>query len=161
MTQKPSVKVLVLHGAGLNMRGKVSIQKYGTMTLADYERAILGYAEEINNSPSATCRIELEFFQSNTEGEHIDRLYAAHDDPSIAAAVINPGGFSKGYRALALACEQMRYPVYEVHISNPAAGGVVSEIAPSVRGTVAGFGILGYMMVLQALSRTLVPPKPN
>jgi len=36
--------------------------------------------------------MEVEFFQSNSEGDHIDRLYAAHDDSSIIAAVINPGG---------------------------------------------------------------------
>lgn len=42
--------------------------------------------------------------------------------------------------------------MYEVHISNPAANGVVSEIAPAVRGSVVGFGVLGYSMVLQSIS---------
>lgn len=77
-------KVLVVHGAGLCMRGKAQIEKFGTLTLADYERHILHYAEQHH--------LDIEFFQSNSEGSVIDRLYAAHDDGDVDGAIINPGG---------------------------------------------------------------------
>jgi hypothetical protein len=77
-------KVLVVHGAGLSMRGKVQIEKFGPLTLPDYERHILQYAEEHH--------LDIEFFHSNSEGSVIDRLYAAHDEGDIDAAIINPGG---------------------------------------------------------------------
>ncbi len=77
-------KVLVVHGAGLCMRGKAQIEKFGTLTLADYERHILHYAEQHH--------LDVEFFQSNSEGSVIDRLYAAHDDGDVDGAIINPGG---------------------------------------------------------------------
>jgi 3-dehydroquinate dehydratase len=77
-------KVLVVHGAGMCMRGKTQIEKFGPLTLADYERHIVQYAEQHN--------LDIEFFGSNSEGSVIDRLYAAHDEGDVDGAIINPGG---------------------------------------------------------------------
>ncbi len=137
------MKVLVIHGAGMNMRGKAQIEVFGPMTLPEYDAAIRGYAAELG--------IAVEVFHSNVEGETIDRLYAAHDDLSIDAAIINPSGFSRGYPSLVAAIGQVRFPTIEVHISNPARRGNTSDIATACRATLTGFGIAGYELALRGL----------
>jgi 3-dehydroquinate dehydratase-2 len=112
------MKILVIHGAGMNMRGKAQVDVFGPITLPEYDAAIRRYAAELG--------VEVEIFHSNIEGETINRLYAAHDDPTIDAAIINPNGYTRGYPALVNAIGQVRFPTIEVHISNPARRGVVS-----------------------------------
>ena len=134
-------RVLVLHGAGIDMRGKAQVEVFGPLTMADYDEAIRSWAGELG--------LDVEIFHSNIEGEVIDRLYAAHDG-GVDAAIINPAGYTTGHPALAAAIAQVRFPTIEVHLSNPSARGVTSGISPSCRGTVAGFGIFGYRIALMA-----------
>jgi len=133
-------KVLVIHGAGMNMRGKSQIDVFGPMTLPEYDQHIRRYASELG--------VEVEIFHSNIEGEVINKLYAAHDG-GVDAAIINPAGYTTGHPALAAAIGQVRFPVFELHISNPAWRGRVSEIAPACRGVLTGFGIFGYYLALR------------
>jgi 3-dehydroquinate dehydratase-2 len=135
-------KVLVIHGAGMNMRGKTQIEIFGPMTLPEYDQHIRRYASELG--------VEVEIFHSNIEGEVINKLYSAHD-AGADAAVINPAGYTTGHPALAAAIAQVTFPVYELHISNPARRGRVSEIAPACRGVVTGFGIFGYYLALKGI----------
>ena len=65
-------KVLVIQGAGMNMRGKAQLETFGPMTLGEMNEQIVGYAEELG--------MDVEMFHSNIEGEVINALYAAHDD---------------------------------------------------------------------------------
>lgn len=140
-------KILVVHGAGMDMRGKMQVEVFGPMTLPQYDAAIRGYAEALG--------VAVEIFHSNIEGEVINRVYAAHEDATIDAAIINPGGYTRGYPALVAALGGVRFPVVEVHISNPARRGVVSEVATASRGAVAGFGVAGYKLALQGLLEIL------
>ena len=133
-------KVLVIHGAGMNMRGKSQLDVFGPMTLPEYDQHIRRYASEL--------AIEVEIFHSNIEGEVINKLYAAHDG-GVDAAIINPAGYTTGHPALAAAIGQVKFPVFELHISNPARRGRVSEIAPACRGVLTGFGIFGYYLALR------------
>lgn len=135
-------KILVIQGAGLDMRGKSQIEIFGPMTLADYDRHVETYAAELG--------LEIEIFQSNVEGDVIARLRDAAD-AGIDAAVINPGGFTKGHPALATAIAEARFPTVEVHISHPAMRGTTSEIAPATKGSVTGFGVGGYRLALAGL----------
>jgi len=135
-------KVLVIHGAGMNMRGKSQIDVFGPMTLPEYDQHIRRYASELD--------VEVEIFHSNIEGEVINKLYAAHDG-GVDAAIINPAGYTTGHPALAAAIGQVRFPVFELHISNPARRGRVSEIAPACRGVLTGFGIFGYYLALRGI----------
>jgi len=135
-------KVLVIHGAGKNMRGKSQIDVFGPMTLPEYDQHIRRYASELG--------VEVEIFHSNIEGEVINKLYAAHDG-GVDAAIINPAGYTTGHPALAAAIGQVRFPVFELHISNPARRGRVSEIAPACRGVLTGFGIFGYYLALRGV----------
>ena len=135
-------KVLVIHGAGMNMRGKSQLDVFGPMTLPEYDQHIRRYASELG--------VEVEIFHSNIEGEVINKLYAAHDG-GVDAAIINPAGYTTGHPALAAAIGQVKFPVFELHISNPARRGRVSEIAPACRGVLTGFGILGYSLTLRGI----------
>jgi 3-dehydroquinate dehydratase-2 len=139
-------KILVIHGAGMNMRGKVQTEIFGPMTLPEYDERIRGYANELG--------VEIEIFHSNIEGEVINRLYAANDQ-GFDAAIFNPAGFSRGYPALVAAISQVKLPTIELHMSNPVRRGPISETATVSQGMVTGFGIVGYYLGLRGLRDTL------
>src|SRR3546814_19432982 len=108
---------------------------FGAMTLPEYDASIRAAAEDLGLSP--------EIFQSNAEGEVVDKLYEAAGR-GVAGAVINPAGFSIGYRGLTVAIDQVEFPVVEVHVSNPAHHGIQSDVGKVCRATVTGFGVGGY-----------------
>ena len=139
-------KILIIHGAGMNMRGKVQTEIFGPMTLPEYDERIRGFASELG--------LEAEIFHSNIEGEVINRLYDANDR-GIDAAIFNPAGFSRGYPALVAAISQVKFPTIEVHMSNPVRRGPLSETAVVSQGMVTGFGIWGYYVALRGLRETL------
>jgi 3-dehydroquinate dehydratase-2 len=139
-------KILIIHGAGMNMRGKVQTEIFGTMTLPEYDAQIRKYAAELG--------VEIDIFHSNIEGEVVNRLYAAND-AGFDGAIFNPAGFSRGYPALVAAIGQVKFPTIEVHISNPVRRGPVSDTATVSRGMVTGFGVEGYYLALRGL-RSLV-----
>ena len=139
-------KVLIVHGAGMNMRGKVQTEVFGPMTLKEYDEHIHKYAAELG--------IEVEIFHSNIAGEVINKFYEAHDR-GVDAALINPAGYSTGHPALVAAIAQVGFPTIEVHISNPARRGGVSEIARVSQSTVTGFGIFGYSLALRGVRALL------
>jgi 3-dehydroquinate dehydratase II len=136
------MKLLVVQGAGMNMRGKTQTEIFGTMTLDQYNQHILQYANDLD--------IEVEIVHSNIEGEVINFLYNAND-LGFDGALINPAGFSRGYPALTAAISQLSFPVIEVHISNPVRRGPVSDTAQVSLGMVTGFGVLGYYLAMRGL----------
>ena len=143
-------KVLIIHGVGMNMRGKVQTDVFGTMTLQEYDEQIHKYASELG--------VEVEIFHSNIEGEVINKIYEAHDR-GVDAALINPAGYSTGQPALVAALSQVRFPTIEVHISNPARRGGTSDITRASLGTVTGFGIFGYYLALRGVRDLLEAKK--
>ena len=138
-------KVLVIHGAGMNMRGKVQVDVFGPMTLPEYDKHIRQYASELG--------VDVETFHSNIEGEVINKIYEAHE-AGVDGAIINPAGYTSGHPALVAAISQVKFPTIEVHVSNPARRGNTSDIARACRGSLAGFGVYGYYMALRALLDT-------
>jgi 3-dehydroquinate dehydratase-2 len=141
-------RILVIHGAGMNMRGKLLVDVFGPMTLPEYDRHIRAYATDLG--------LDVEIFQSNIEGKVIDQLYEAQER-GIDGVIFNPSAYMAGYPALAAAIGQVRFPLIEVHVSNPARRGAVSEIAKVCRGVVTGFGIFGYYMALRGLREIITP----
>ncbi len=139
-------RILIIHGAGMNMRGKVQTEIFGKMTLPEYDAHIRGYAAELG--------VEIEIFHSNVEGNVIDRLYAANDE-GFHAALFNPAGFSRGCPALTAAISEVTFPTIEVHISNPVRRGPVSDTAQVSPGIVAGFGEIGNYVALHGVRSTL------
>ena len=126
----------------MGMRGKAQVEMFGSITLPEYDAAIRGFAGELG--------VQVDIFHSNLEGEAINRLYQGHD-AGIDGAIINPAGFTVGYPALCAAISQVNYPVYELHISNPALRGRISEVGMATKGVISGFGIHGYRLALEGL----------
>jgi 3-dehydroquinate dehydratase II len=143
-------KILVIHGAGMNMRGKVQLEIFGPMTLPEYDQRIRGFASELG--------LDVEIFHSNIEGEIVNKLYEANER-GIDAAIFNPAAFGSGYPALVAALSQVRFPTIEVHISNPIRRGPASQTAAVSQGVVAGFGIAGYELALRGLRDLLAAKK--
>ncbi len=137
-------KVLVLQGAGMNMRGKSQVEIFGSATLDQINEQVKSYAKSLG--------IQVEIVHSNMEGELINALYQAHDD-GYDGAVINPAGFTTGTGPLRNAITQVRFPVIEVHVTNPAARGTVSNVLPAAKGCVYGFGVYGYYLALEGLKQ--------
>ena len=135
-------KVLVIQGAGMNMRGKTQVEIFGTATLDEINEQIRGYAEGLG--------LEVELFHSNIAGEVVNALYDAHDR-DFDAALINPAGYTTVTGPLPAAIAQVKFPVVEVHASNPTSRGVVSNILPVCKGSVYGFGVYGYRLALEAV----------
>ena len=135
-------KILVVHGAGLNMRGKAEVDLFGPLTLAQYDEHIRRYAQELD--------MEVEIFHSNVEGEVINRFYDAFER-KVDGALINPAGYTTDHPALYAAMTQVGFPVVEVHLSNPAARGRISDAGKVCRAVVTGFGIYSYSLALRGL----------
>ena len=144
-------KILIVHGAGMNMRGKVQTEIFGKMTLPEYDEKIRAYAHELG--------VDIEVFHSNIEGEVVNKFYAANDagadGSTVDAAVFNPAGFSRGYPALTAAIGQVKFPTIEVHISNPLRRGPASDTSGVSLGFVAGYGVFGYYLALRGLKELL------
>ena len=143
-------KILIVHGAGMNMRGKVQTEIFGPMTLPEYDERIRGYAAELG--------LDIEIFHSNLEGEVINKFYEA-DDKGYDAALFNPAAFGSGYPALVAAISQVKFLTIEVHISNPIRRGPASETARVSHGIVAGFGLPGYYVALLGVRDMLAARK--
>jgi 3-dehydroquinate dehydratase II len=143
-------KILIVHGAGMNMRGKVQTEIFGPMTLPQYDERIRGWAAELG--------LDIEIFHSNVEGEIVNKFYEANDK-GFAAALFNPAAFGSGYPALVAAISQVSFPTIEVHISNPIRRGPASETARVSHGIVAGFGLPGYYVALLGVRDMLAARK--
>jgi 3-dehydroquinate dehydratase-2 len=141
--------VLILNGPNLNLLGSRSPEIYGTRTLAE--------AEELCRREAASLGLEVDFRQSNHEGQLIDWIQAAgpgaRDGRSIGA-VFNPGALTHTSVALHDAIEAVRLPVIEVHLSNVHNREEFrhqSWISPVARGIIIGLGIHGYPLAIRAL----------
>jgi 3-dehydroquinate dehydratase-2 len=136
-------RVLVLHGPNLNLLGTREPAIYGHTTLADIDGELARRGAELG--------LEVESFQSNHEGQLIDRIQAARGRAS--AIIINPGGYTHTSVALRDALAAVGLPVIEVHLSNVAAREEFrhrSLIAPIAVGQIAGLGAIGYRLALEA-----------
>jgi 3-dehydroquinate dehydratase-2 len=139
--------IYVLNGPNLNLLGLREPHIYGAETLDDIADRLEERARGLG--------LRLEIRQSNHEGHLIDWLHEAGVE-GARAVILNPGGFTHNSVALHDAVKAIGVPVIEVHLSNPAAREPFrhrSLIAPVARGTVAGFGALGYELALDAASR--------
>ncbi len=136
-------KILVVHGPNLNLLGKRETEIYGTATLAEINKRLRAEAKKLD--------ADLTIFQSNHEGEIIDRIHGAmgkHD-----ALLINPGALTHTSLALRDAVAGCELPAVEVHLSNlykRESFRRTSYTAPVCRGQIAGFGPESYLLGLRA-----------
>ena len=141
-------KVLILNGPNLNLLGRREPDIYGSASLDDLEPTLRA------NIPEG---MQLGFFQTNHEGEMIERVHQLIDTP-VEGIVINPAAWTHTSVAIRDALIAVNTPLVEVHISNVHAReafrrhSYVSDIALAV---IAGCGLKGYAFALETLNQHL------
>lgn len=139
-------KIVILNGPNLNLLGQRQPEIYGRDTLADVEANCRRLAGELG--------LELEFRQSNHEGELIDWIHAAR--ATAAGLIINPAAYTHTSVAILDALKTCEFPILEVHISNVHQREAFrhhSYVSLVATGVIAGFGIHGYELALRHLDR--------
>ncbi len=132
------MKIAVVHGPNLNLLGVREPEIYGTLSLADVDRALRDLARERG--------VDVECFQDNCEGGILDFLATVRD--SVDGVVINPAGLGHTSVALLDGLLAVGRPFVEVHLSNPASRERFrrrSLLSPAALGVVAGFGVDSYL----------------
>jgi len=136
------MKLMVINGVNLNMIGIREPEIYGDITydyLCDY----------VKNSTSC----DLEFVQSNHEGDIVDAVHRAHFE-NFDGIIINPGAFTHYSYAIYDALKSVKVPTIEVHISNihnRETFRQTSVTAKACVGQMSGFGIAGYVYAIHAI----------
>lgn len=144
-------RILVLNGPNLGSLGRREPEIYGSTTLAEVEAGLRRRAGELG--------IELRCEQSNHEGALVDLLEQEHDRAD--GAIVNLAGLTHTSVALLDALRFFGHPVIEVHISNIHAREPFrhhSITAEAATGVIAGLGIHGYRLALEALARMIDGP---
>lgn len=141
------MKILIINGPNLNLTGERDASHYGVETLDVINTRIADKAKELG--------VEVEFYQSNCEGELIDRLHAARAaaNGGIDAVVLNAGAYTHYSYAIRDAIAAIKLPVVEVHMSNIHARESFrheSVLTPVCVGQICGFGWYSYVLGLYA-----------
>jgi len=148
-----AMKILILNGPNLNLTGKREKDIYGDLSFEEYMESIKPHFPGF----------EISYYQSNLEGEMINRLQEASQ--TLDGVVLNAGGYTHTSVALADAVKAMGIPVVEVHISNILAREEyrhISLIAPHCKGSVFGFGLNSYRLALEWFGFVdNLPPSPE
>lgn len=137
-------KILVLHGPNLNMLGNRDPEQYGTQTLTDLEDCIQSKAPDLSFS----------FFQSNHEGELIERIHQEVGENEHDGLILNLGAFTHTSVAIRDALEMVSATKVEVHLSNIHARESFRHTSFSggvCKGIISGFGFQGYDFAIQAI----------
>lgn len=140
------MKVVVIQGPNLNMLGVREQNIYGPMKLEQIHKNMEQFAQQ--------NEMEIEFFQSNLEGEIVDRIQECLGDAH--GIIINPAAYTHTSIAIRDAIRAVGIPTLEVHISNIYSREEFrqkSMIAPVCAGSMAGFGPFGYHMALLAMGQ--------
>ncbi|MDR1499772.1 MAG: type II 3-dehydroquinate dehydratase [Tannerellaceae bacterium] len=135
-------KIQIINGPNLNLLGRRETAVYGDMPFMDYLRAL----------SSGYPQCEIFYFQSNIEGELIDKIHETGFD--FAGIVLNAGGYTHTSVALHDAIKAVTAPVVEVHISNVHAREDfrhTSFLSAVSKGVIAGFGLDSYRLAIEAL----------
>ena len=138
------LNILIINGPNLNMLGVREPEQYGSKSYKDLEMELYEYSFELG--------INVEIFQSNCEGEIIEKIqYALGNFDGI---VLNAGAYTHTSVAIRDALTSVKIPTVEVHISNVHSREPfrhVSMIACACKGVICGFGLNSYRLALEAL----------
>ena len=141
-------KIIILNGPNLNLLGEREKEKYGNVTLKDIENNCNEFAKKNN--------IDLTLFQSNIEGDLVDKIQEARKEHD--GLIINAGGYTHTSVAIHDALKVLKVPIIELHITNIynreefRHKSLISKTATSV---LCGFGTDGYIMALKAMKNYL------
>ena len=135
------MKIIIINGPNLNLLGKREPEIYGSNTFEDYFRQLQFQFKDI----------ELTYFQSNIEGELIDKIHETGF--SFDGIILNAAAYTHTSVGIGDAVKGVETPVVEVHISNVyerESFRHTSYIAPNVKGIIAGFGLQSYELALRS-----------
>ena len=138
------MKILVINGVNMNMLGIREPEKYGSMTLEDLEKELYAYSFELG--------IDIETYQSNHEGEIVEKIHSAKD--IYDGIVINAGAYTHTSIAIRDAIASVGLPTVEIHMTNIYKREDFrhnSFIAPVCIGQISGFGSNSYKLGLNGL----------
>lgn len=141
---RPGKLVLVINGPNMNMLGKRPTDIYGTETYDDLKAMIQSFAQQND--------LNVEFYQSNSEGGIIDRIQLLNYN----GLIINPGAYTHYSYAIRDALEIAKVPKVEVHLTNILARESFMEksvTAPSCDGVISGLGTFGYILALEYIKK--------
>ena len=136
------MKIQIINGPNLNLLGKREKDIYGDISFDKYFELLKDLFKDI----------EIEYYQSNIEGEIIDKIHETGF--SFNGIVLNAGGYTHTSVAIADAIASVKTPVVEVHISNVFAREDfrhISHIAPNCKGSISGFGLDSYRLAIESL----------
>lgn len=139
------MKILVINGPNINMLGKREPEIYGSVTLDDINQELICFSKTIDSN------IIFEFFQSNHEGDIVDKIQSSGEFDGL---IINPAAYTHTSIAIADAIKAVKIKAVEVHLSNPQTREDYRKISYSASaciGTVAGFGKESYKLALLGL----------
>lgn len=139
------MKILIINGPNLNLLGKREPELYGNKSFEEYLEDLKAEFKEM----------ELHYFQSNVEGELINKVQEAAG--SFTGIVLNAGGYTHTSVALSDTIATVKIPVIEVHISNILKREDfrhISLMAPHAAGSVFGFGLQSYALALYYFRKT-------
>ena len=142
------MKILVLNGPNINMLGIREPDIYGRETYEDLKNTVKAYADSNN--------IEVEFYQSNHEGDLVDAIQRAYFE-RFDGIVFNPAAYTHTSVAVLDAVKSVSIPTVEVHISDVSTREdfrQVSYIREAVLCTISGKGIAGYNLAIDAIKRS-------
>ena len=142
-------KILVMHGPNLNLLGTREKDIYGDTTIEQINEQLLVVAKESG--------YDVDFFQSNHEGDIVDKIGNAPKE-NIKAIVINPAAYTHTSVAIRDAVSAIDLPVIEVHLSNIYSREEfrhTSLIAPVAYGQITGFGVKSYILGIKAVISVL------
>ncbi|MBR6745934.1 MAG: type II 3-dehydroquinate dehydratase [Muribaculaceae bacterium] len=137
-------RILIINGPNLNLLGVREPEIYGRLSMEGYIEAIKA------DYPN----VEIDYYQSNHEGDIIDRLHNDGFDEELNGIILNAGAYTHTSLAIADAIKAIKTPVIEVHISNVHAREAIrhtSLISSVCRGVIAGFGLDSYRLAIEAL----------
>ena len=138
------MKILIINGVNMNMLGVREPEKYGSMTLKDLEKELYAFSFELG--------IDIDTFQSNFEGESVEKIQQAKDNCN--GIVINAAAYTHTSVAIRDALAAVNIPTVEVHMTNIHAREDFRQkslIAPICKGQISGFGTESYKLALRAL----------
>jgi 3-dehydroquinate dehydratase-2 len=137
-------KILIINGPNLNLLGNREESKYGTTTLEEVKKNCETHSKSIN--------LEIEFYQSNIEGEIVTMIQKAKG--IFDGIIINAAGYTHTSVAILDALLSVKLPTIEIHITNiynREEFRKKSLISRAAKGIICGFGVNGYIMALDSM----------
>ena len=141
-------RIIIINGPNINLLGEREKSQYGKLTFEELKNKCL--------SRSSDLRVEIEFYQSNIEGELVTKIQETRN--KFDGIIINAAGFTHTSVSIRDALEIVKKPKIELHISNIYKREVFRQkslISDVVNGIICGFGVNGYILAINAMHELL------